>query len=379
MLNHPTKKANPLRSTRKPLPPLPPAPALPRPPPATHFDDYLRTVTPLYDTLVQSQANSSAAPDVLTGAFDTTRQPPSDLPSLDTIPDVFFSKEFDLANPSIWSEVVEAGPSRPRASATIQDDLSSHLDTLERHLIHEITLRSTSFFSALSNLQDLHSESASCLRRIADLQSGLRDVGENQARKGLTILDKMEDLAVLRVTEAGMAEMQQIEELLTVAKGLVEGGDWAGGLSCANDVVRWWERHRLRQEDEPPDPPDDGELEPEHPQLPLSTLPAFAALPLAISDLVTQIALQLEAALHSYLLSTLSSAELDDAYDEERLRHHVSPIVEGLVRCGAGDAVEGVWREVVTLAVREGSRKHLPVAQTEDEAEEGGSAQEMRG
>ena len=80
-------------------------------------------------------------------------------------------------------------------------------------------------------------------------------------------------------------------------------------------------------------------------------------IPPSMSDLTTQIALQLESALQSYLLSTLSSAELDVPYDKERFRDHVVPIVEGLVRCGAGDAVEGVWREVVTLAVREGSRK----------------------
>lgn len=180
-------------------------------------------------------------------------------------------------------------------------------------------------------------------------------MGDKQARKGLTILDKMEDLRVLRVTEQGMEELREAEEVMAVARSQVEGGDWAGALGCVGDVVRWWERHRPKEETEPPDQNDEGEGT-QHP-LPLATLPSLSAMPLAISDLTTQIALQLESALQSYLLSTLSSAELDVPYDKERFRDHVVPIVEGLVRCGAGDAVEGVWREVVTLAVREGSRK----------------------
>lgn len=161
---------------------------------------------------------------------------------------------------------------------------------------------------------------------------------------------------MLRVTEHGLGELREAEELMNAAKGLVEAGDWSGALGCVGDIVRWWDRHRGNEEKEPPDPTD-AEAERETRPLPLAALPSLTALPLAISDLTIQIALQLESALQSYLLSTLASAELDVPYDKERFRDHVIPIVEGLVRCGAGDAVEGVWREVVTLAVREGSRK----------------------
>jgi vacuolar protein sorting-associated protein 54 len=236
----------------------------------------------------------------------------------------------------------------------MQDVLSSHLDTLERHLIHEITLRSTSFFSALSNLQDLHSESASCLSRISELQGSLKKVRTKQARKGLEVIDAQERLRVLRLTEDGVRTMGELEEMLRVARGVVDHGDWAAGLGCLEDVVRWWERHGLPEgkgrfstdiEDAGSSP------------LPLATLPALSTLPEAFDDLTHSIAGQLEAALSSMLLSVLSSAEGGTLFDEADFRGEVEPMLIGLARCRRSGGLEGVWKDVVSLAVREGSRK----------------------
>ena len=338
--------------------------------------------------------------------------PASTLPPLDAIPSAFFDTSFDLSDPTTWAEITSGGTSSllglgdadpsdpppsslpgqsaPNSAQRLQDALSSHLDTLERHLIHEITLRSTSFFSALSNLQDLHSESSSCLTRIRELQSGLKDIGTNTAQRGLEIIGKHEELAVMRVTEQGLDEIKQLEGVLDVTRTFVEADDWAGGLTCLGEIGEWWVRHLPEGEQVGVDattgegsgfagaPDPDGPIRhTQHVHLPLSTLPALSALPQLFSDLRTQIALQLESSLHSYLLTTLSSAELlphpgegtdkasaaeaeMPAYDAERFQAHVAPMVRGLARCGVMDGVEGVWRDVVTLAVREGSRKVSP-------------------
>ncbi|ORY24063.1 Vps54-like protein-domain-containing protein [Naematelia encephala] len=360
VLNHPAKKANPLRSSRKPLPPLTQQPPiLPRPPPPNHYDAYLQSITPLYDSFVAAQ--SSSAPDL--SDFDVKATDKSDLPSLDSVPELFFDPSFDLANPVTWAAIVD-DPSAAGPSTAVQDSLSSHLDTLERHLIHEITLRSTSFFSALSNLQDLHSESASCLSRIADLQTSLKDVGSKQAKKGLEIIDAHERLRTLRVTERGVKAVAELEELIRVTKGLVDAGDWAGGLGFLEDVVRWWEKYSASV---------DGES-----SLPVSTLPALTQLPAAISDLTNSIATQLESALTALLLSVLADAETGDK-SEEILRAPIEPMLEGLARCGRLEELEALWREVMLTTIREGSRKHLPVPQAEEDPDEEGKPPEQRG
>lgn len=237
-----------------------------------------------------------------------------------------------------------AGPSKlPQADP--RDVLASHLDTLERHLIHEITLRSSSFFSALSNLQDLHSESASCLTRITDLQSSLKDVGSKQAQKGLEIIDAQEKLHTLRMTERNVKVIAEVEEMIRVASGLVEAGDWAGGLGYLGDIMRWWNRYRTA----------DAQDSSSH--LPLATLPTFGALPGSIASLLATISTQLEGALNALLLSVLSEAENSAELDMDRVRSSLEPMLSGLIRCGKIDKVEDVWREVLTTSIREGSRK----------------------
>ncbi|WVR03759.1 hypothetical protein IAU60_000754 [Kwoniella sp. DSM 27419] len=377
VLNHPTKKADPLRSSRKPLPPLAAPPTLPRPPPASHYDAYLQSMTPLYDAFISSQAVASSSTSTSVGDriqspslgdFDgrpSVETAPSDLPPLDTVPSLFFDPEFSLSNAETWAELIgsetESGP-----GSEIQDNLSTYLDTLERHLVHEISLRSSSFFSALSNLQDLHSESASCLTRISELQGSLKEVGGKQARKGLQVIEEQEKLRVLKVTETGVKSVAELDELLVVAKRLVEEGDWNGGLGYLEGVVKWWKRFAL--------PKSDTATSEHDAELPLATLPALSTLPAILDNLKAKIATQLESSLSFMLTSTLSS---DERYDQDASSLALRPLLAGLVRCGQVGEVENIWREAVTVAVREGSRKHLPSSQEDDR--DGDKVLEARG
>ncbi|GMK55478.1 hypothetical protein CspeluHIS016_0205340 [Cutaneotrichosporon spelunceum] len=362
VLNHPTKRANPLRSSRKPLPPLGAPPLLPKPQPSSFYDGYLKSIAPLYEQFVQSQAAAaSGSSNNVNGAPELdikVQTPKEDLPSLDTIPEIFFDPAFDIANPSTWAEVMDsAEPFKGKApDEAVQETLSSHLDNLERHLVHEITLRSSSFFSALGNLQDLNSESSSCLTRITSLKMGLRDIGGKQARKGLEIIDAQSRLHSLRVTEGGVKRVAELDEMIRLAKNLADAGDWAGALGCVEDVMRWWERNGTQALE--------GEGEDHH--LPLTTLPALSHLPTSIAVLTTNITGQLESALLAVLQSILSEAEHTE-FNSDELRTSIGPMLGGLIRCGKTDALAGVWRESVTTSIRDGLRRHLPVPQGEED------------
>ncbi|WVQ74727.1 hypothetical protein IAR50_004331 [Cryptococcus sp. DSM 104548] len=340
VLAHPTKRANPLRSSRKPLPPLQPPPALPRPPPPESYDAYLSSITPLYESFVAGQSLGK-----LPGGESDSRSPAPahDLPPLDSVPSIFFDPSFSLSDPSIWSELSGSSSSSSAPDQGIQGALSSHLDTLERHLIHEITLRSTSFFSALSNLQDLHSESASCLSHITALQMSLKSVGTTQSERGLKIIEAQEELRSLKETRGGVEALAELEELYRMAERLVEEGDWEGGLGYVEDVVRWWNRYEVLEGD----------------NLALSSLPSLSSLPTTVTNFVTKISQHLSVSLTSYLTSLLSRP-LEQPPTNEELKGALQPMLEGLLKCGKAGSVETIWRDVVTAAVREESRKCLP-------------------
>lgn len=362
VLAHPTKKANPLRASRKALPPLAqPPPILPKPFPRSHYDPYLQTITPLYESFLTAQQTASmAAAAESQGPSDldlvAKKVAKADLPSLDDIPETFFETTFDLANPVTWAQVMETGASSSKASRddAVQESLSTYLDNLESHLVHEITLRSSAFFSALSNLQDLNSESSSCLSRIADLKTSLGEVGGEQARKGLEIIDAQTRLRSLRITEHGIKRVAELDDILRIAKDLADHGDWFGALGYVEDVGRWWDRNgatiaKPEEEGEQPAPSSS--------TLPLTTLPAFANLPIAITALMSNIASQLDAALGGVLLALLSEADKGEEFDADNLRAKVGPMLGGLLRCGRIDTLAGVWRTAVTTAIREGGRQ----------------------
>ena len=357
-----------MRSSRKPLPPLAQPPLqLPKPPPASHYDGYLKSIAPLYDTFRHSEASPVAGPSSITLDSDAgISQAGTDLPALSNVPDVFFDSNFNLANPSTWAAIADGPGTEDSAGSSnadtrLEDDLSTHLDVLERHLVHEITLRSTAFFSALSNLQDLHSESSSCLSRISSLQTSLQDIGSKQAKKGLNIIEQHEQLKVLRRTDAGVRQVVDLEDLMRIARDLVDAGDWSGGLGCLQDVVRWWESHRLKEEDtesvkEKEGPSSVSANTASAQPLPLSTLPALASLPPQFSALTTSVAAQLQSSLNALLLSVLSHADTSN-FDAESFGHSVRPMLAGLTQCGKSDGLEEVWRDVLTTSIREGSRK----------------------
>ena len=127
-----------------------------------------------------------------------------------------------------------------------------------------------------------------------------------------------------------------------VAQGLVDGGDWAGALGCLDDVVNWWNKHSTSSNTD---------------SLPLAGLSVLSSIPDQFVTMTTAIATQLETALSSLLSSILSRVEDSETFDEERFRSSVEPMLTGLKRCGSSDKLQAIWREAVTISIREGSRR----------------------
>lgn len=131
-------------------------------------------------------------------ASQTIREP-SPINPLSDVPAVFFEQEsFQLDNPKVFEAVSEqqhtsvSGHDHGDLSDTLlgnssilQEKLSWHIDTVELHLIREISKASQSFFSTLDELQSINEKASTCLSNIRRLRKELADVDENVALKGL--------------------------------------------------------------------------------------------------------------------------------------------------------------------------------------------------
>lgn len=168
-------------------------------------------------------------------------------PPLSTIPNVYFDEDFHLENPRTFdvvserSEVVQQAPgiaaSAPRkalaTNAILQEKLSWYMDTVEMHLITSISTASTSFFTALGSLRELHSEAADSVERIQTLRKELDALDQHIATSGLEIVQKKRRRENLQQLNDAVQQLQEILSFVSVCEAHVD----AGALEDALDSI----------------------------------------------------------------------------------------------------------------------------------------------
>jgi vacuolar protein sorting-associated protein 54 len=358
-----------------------------------------------------------------------------ELPSLDTIPTIFFEENFNLANPrtfdvvtggQAFKEMTSAEASGRRASnadfATdqiLQEKLSHWLDVVELHLNVEISLRSASFFSALSNLQELDSQSAEAVHKIGELKRMLSSVDDSIARKGLEVI--RQGVRRQRLTDLDIA-MERVKDILKAveqAEDLGEAGEIQGALDLADEIEREWESSKQdsssfipstpsvqlksnpmaaiaeEEEDEhqqtalPPPTPMTA-LKPRndhHPPVRIANIKCMSGVPMRISTLRAHIAHALEHELEAVLVHVLREGceRLEATTEEWRLQpgahsamyselkdsisNRARAPLHGLVRCGkpALDDAVSVWKDALLKEVRRLLRSLVPNTAAQDD------------
>ncbi|KAJ8123890.1 hypothetical protein ONZ43_g261 [Nemania bipapillata] len=174
-------------------------------------------------------------------------------PPLSTIPSVYFDEGFHLENPRTFdivsekSEVVTPAPGSvdkktangsapaPRkalaTNAILQEKLSWYMDTVEMHLISSISTASTTFFTALGSLKELHSEAADSVEQIKTLRKELEALDQEIATSGLEIVQKQRRRENLQQLNNAVKQLKDIVESVETCETLVEAGDLQKALN----------------------------------------------------------------------------------------------------------------------------------------------------
>ncbi|KAJ6597190.1 Vps54-like protein-domain-containing protein [Mycena vulgaris] len=418
VLNNPHKRQAPPKAHSS-LPAVAPA-DLPRVR-RKDFDSYLHAITPEWERLEHSnqlnreaelQLEGTSTPRASSSNGPFAQTPGRPLPPLDVVPSVFFKPAFNLGDPRTFNAVTEqdspdhdpaADPTALSYSLPLLEKFSHYADTVEQHLVREISLRSASFFAALTNLHELQSESEECLDRISKLRTLLKDVDEKGAKKGLEVVWKGGRMRNLGKVREGVKFVGGVVEMTGVAKGLVAAGQWDQALGVLEDMERLWEGPPAS---EPPAPtlarsssssytkvhgtgnvngngrlsslpPTPEERPPPSPALPppiipLSSLNAFAALPAHLRTLTMEITSSLSAEFVSVLRVDLLervSGGVPSSPDSQTqsLKDRLWPLLQGLTRTKGVREATLSWREVVLDEVRGVIQRHIPAFDIADE------------
>lgn len=392
------------------------------------FDAYLKSIGPEYEQFEktmqlgqegQAEIFASKLAQIDSGTLSNPPTPRAgqfgSLPPLEIIPPVFFEPTFDLSDKMTFADVTEQreGDSEVRDPASLShslpllEKLSHYADTIELHLIREISLRSSSFFAALTNLNELQTESTQCLERIRNLRESLQEVDEQKAKKGLELVRLEKKVRNLSHVKEGVKTMQNVGELIGAAKSLANGSEWDAALNVIDGLGSLWlpepnQSHQqtsqasetnaknkaLRRNSKLPSVPESiteegAILDPSGkerlPDLPLSLLNAFTGLPEHLQILSREIAMSLTSeliiVLKTDLLTEIDTVSLipdqpsnctDGDVDNSRaerllaLRDRLRSLARGLKRTKRMKESVAKWTDVALVEIRASTKKVSP-------------------
>ncbi|TVY41786.1 Vacuolar protein sorting-associated protein [Lachnellula occidentalis] len=207
-----------------------------------------------------SLASSVEAPSVTRRRLSGSRRMIHAPTPLSTIPPVYFEEDFHLENPRTFdvvserSEVVKPAPGTPEpkaqngastgprkalaTNAILQEKLSWYMDTIEVHLIASISTASTSFFAALGELRELHSEAADSVSRIKALRQELKELDEEMAIGGLDIVNKKRRRENLKQLGDAVQQLKRVVETLATCESLVDSGEVEKALDAMDGLEK---------------------------------------------------------------------------------------------------------------------------------------------
>ncbi|KAJ3416012.1 hypothetical protein HDV05_003609 [Chytridiales sp. JEL 0842] len=165
-------------------------------------------------------------------------------PPLDTVPSVFFDPNFKLGNPNTFEQVCEkADFSKLTAddvtltSNLLQNKLNIFLDTVDVHLVKEISRRASSFFSALSTLQNLHQETEECVNQIHALRGNLANLSKVSVKQGLEVGRLHTRRDNMHKLYEGVKRIGVIHQTQPMMQALLSQGDYIAALDLIEETT----------------------------------------------------------------------------------------------------------------------------------------------
>ncbi|KAJ1921515.1 hypothetical protein H4219_000552 [Mycoemilia scoparia] len=163
-------------------------------------------------------------------------------PDIDSIPTIFFEKDFDIKDPTTFELVIRLVGNEKRgsdifspntsvdANGSIHQTLSSYLDITESYFAREISHRSPSLFAALSTLKELHTETELALQQIKVLRRQMSELDEKQCQPGLALIHIKRNRSRLHAIQSEVELLTRANTMITAIEDMGSLGDVVGAL-----------------------------------------------------------------------------------------------------------------------------------------------------
>ncbi|KAH3671444.1 hypothetical protein WICMUC_004625 [Wickerhamomyces mucosus] len=138
---------------------------------------------------------------------------------LNTIPKIFFTKNFNLDDPRIFKLVIE-DCKLINLNDILQDKLSLYLDTIEIHLVDEISKSSNSFFDALNDLNDINLKNLKTIELVNKIHKDLQILQRDKIDQNLLKFKLQKRKLNISKLEQGLLQLKKIQQEVSIANQL---------------------------------------------------------------------------------------------------------------------------------------------------------------
>ncbi|KAJ3543382.1 hypothetical protein NM208_g3609 [Fusarium decemcellulare] len=223
---------------------------------AAESEPYMTRMGPLFEQLQRLKDSEDQA--LLGNKSDNSFGGHHGASPLSIVPDIYFDEEFQLENPRTFhvvserSEVVPSTPAIGKASngnapaprkalasnAILQEKLSWYMDTVEVHLINSISMASSTFFSALGSLRELHAEAAESVEKIITLRKDLATLDKDVVTKNQELAQKRRVRHNLQQVHNAVLQLKRVADGVARCESLLDEGEVDEALGEIDAIER---------------------------------------------------------------------------------------------------------------------------------------------
>ncbi|KAL3833754.1 hypothetical protein ACJIZ3_008490 [Penstemon smallii] len=225
-------------SSSVPAPEFAPLPAGPPKPGSeltrSDFLQYLSSISDLHSRFVDILRQHDRDHQGQAGPFTGGAAGEALVACLREVPALYFKEDFQLEEGATFKA---ACPFRTTSeNVALQERLSQYLDVVELHLVKEISLRSSSFFEAQGQLEDLNAKIVEGLGRVRELKETIRLLDSDlvgSARRVQELSKKRGDFVEL---QNKLMLVLSVNQALSTLQLLVASADCIGALDITDDL-----------------------------------------------------------------------------------------------------------------------------------------------
>ena len=313
--------------------------------------------------------------------------------NLTNVPDIYFNEDFKLDNPRIFSKVVENARfltliDDDSDSAVVsnkimvdhealQDKLSSYLDIVEVHLIHEISKSSDNFFSALDDLKKITNSSKFLTDQLQNVDSQLSDIRSQKIQNAKNLLQLVQKYQNIQKFDQILVQIKTILQQADLAETAYYKGSYDHSLQLIDSVFA------MIRGNVPPHPlVDELIVNWKFPLSDLNRLPALIPLKRLLSNLITDTGKSYAKLFSNFLIDDLRAnyesistfkvlqrllgnekhVSANESYSviSEDFRMKIVVYLKGLTRCGELSSAFKLYEERLSNELKSIFKSNLP-------------------